>query len=162
MTASKWSQKHKTSCTRTEDAYTAAKPVSLRGSNAESSHLCNSCQQKRNKWVGVSCDCLLNFPPAPISAQSVTRIEGPGRRCTSAARRANLCTTAPASCRPPGTRTGRRRGRHSTPGDLALWTRAKTKAQIWAKGPTDQKKKKRRGLFITGIFPARDLFCVTV
>ena len=76
MTASKWSQKHKTSCTRAEDAYTAAKPVSLRGSNAESSHLCNSFQQKRNKWSNVSCECLLHFPPAPISAQSVKRIAG--------------------------------------------------------------------------------------
>ena len=57
MTASKWSQKHRASCERAEDAYTAAKPVSLRGSNAPSSHLCISFQQKRNKWSGVSCEC---------------------------------------------------------------------------------------------------------
>ena len=72
------------------------------------------------------------------------------------------CTTAPASCRRPGTRTRRRQGRHATPGDPALWTRAKTKAQIWAKGPPDKRKKKERELFITGIFPARDLFFITV
>ena len=36
---------------------------------------------------------------------------------------------------------------------------SKTKAQIWAKGPPD---KKERGLFITGIFPARNLFFITV
>ena len=36
---------------------------------------------------------------------------------------------------------------------------SKTKAQIWAKGPPD---KKRRELFITGIFPARNLFFITV
>ena len=35
---------------------------------------------------------------------------------------------------------------------------SKTKAQIWAKGPPDKKK----DLFITGIFPARNLFFITV
>ena len=62
MTASKWSQKHKTSCERAEDAYTAAKPVSLRGSNAQSSHLCNSFQQKRNKRVRCVLRVLVTFP----------------------------------------------------------------------------------------------------
>ena len=41
-----------------------------------------------------------------MSTQSVTRIAGT----------ANPCETAPASCRRPGTRTGRQRGRHPTPG----------------------------------------------
>ena len=68
----------------------------------------------------------------------------PRRRCTGAARRANPCKTAPAPCRRPGTRTGQRRGRHPTPRDPAFWTRAKTKAQIRAKGTTE-----RACLFIT-------------
>ena len=79
---------------------------------------------------------------------SVSALQGPGRRCTSAASRANPCKTAPASCRRPGTRTGQRRGRHPTPGDPALWTRAKTKAEIRAKGTTERAihrtKEKRR------------------
>ena len=75
----------------------------------------------------------------------------PSQAIHSAARRANLCTTAQASCRPPGTRTGRRRGRHPTPGDPALWTRAKTKAQIWAKGPPDKRKKKRGTFYYRNI-----------
>ena len=41
---------------------------------------------------------------------------GPAPLRTSAAHRASSCTTAPASCRRPGTRTGCRSGRHPTPG----------------------------------------------
>ena len=71
----------------------------------------------------------------------------PGRRCTSAARRANHCKTAPASCRRPGTRTRRRRGRHTTPRSPALGTRAKQKRKFGQKGrlnvrSTAQKKKR--------------------
>ena len=62
----------------------------------------------------------------------------PGRRCTSAARRANLYMTAPASCRPGHRTRTRRSGRHPTPGDPVLWTRAKTKAQIRAKWTTER------------------------
>ena len=62
MTASKWSQKHKTSCEKAEDAYTAAKPVSFRGSNAESSHLCNSFQQKSKKVERCVLRVLVTIP----------------------------------------------------------------------------------------------------
>ena len=67
-------------------------------------------------------------------------------------------TRAVAWCRPPRTRTGRRRGRHPTPGDPALWTRAKQKRKFGQKG----RLTKKRDLFITGIFPARNLFFITV
>ena len=96
---------------------------------------------------------VVTFPRLLPSAPRASRaLQSPGRRCT----------TAPASCRLPGTRTGRRRGRHPTPIDPASWTRARTKAQIWAKGPPDKRKKRKRNLFITGIFPARELFLITV
>ena len=44
-----------------------------------------------------------------------------------------------------------------TPTDTTT-ERHDTKAQIGAKGPPDKRKKKERGLLITGIFPARNLF----
>ena len=87
--------------------------------------------------LASACEISRLLPSAPRASRA---LQGPGRRCTNAARRANPCKTAPASCRLPGTPTGRRRGRHPTPGDPASWTRAKTKAQIWAKGPPDKKK----------------------
>ena len=86
MTASKWSQKHKTSCERAEDAYTAAKPVSLRGSNAESSHLCNSFQQKSKKVELCVLRVLVTIPRLLPGAPRAWRASrAPGRRCTSAA-----------------------------------------------------------------------------
>ena len=39
-----------------------------------------------------------------------------------------------------------------TPGDPPLWTRAKTKAQIWAKGPPDKRKKKRGNFLLQEYF----------
>ena len=91
----------------------------------------------RNGAVCLASACYISrlLPPAPRASRA---LPGPGRRCTSAASRANPYKTAPAPCRRPGTRTGQRRGRHPTPGDPALWTRAKTKAQILAKGTTER------------------------
>ena len=94
-------------------------------------------------------------------SRRASALQGRGRRCTSAARTASPCKSAPASCRRPGTRTGRRQGRHSTPGSPALWTRAKQKRKFGQKGRLT-KEKKEMGLFITGIFPARNLFFITV
>ena len=119
------------------------------------SHICTSENAHKMGCRGKLCDTLHKdshrATPTKACSSSAPRasraLQGPGRRCTNAARRANPCKTAPASCRLPGTRTGRRRGRHPTPGDPASWTRVKTKAQIWAKGPPD-KKKNERGNFL--------------
>ena len=82
--------------------------------------------------------CLLHFPPAPMSAQNVTRIAGSRTtvyQCCTKSQSVQECASFVSSS---GTRTGQRRGRHPTPGDPALWTRAKTEAQIWAKGTTER------------------------
>ena len=96
--------------------------------------------------------CVLNvlvtIPACSPSAPRASRaLQGPARQCTSAASRANPCKTAPASCRRPGTRTGRRQGRHPTPGSPALWTRAKQKRKLGQKGRLT-KEKKRKGTFL--------------
>ena len=105
----------------------------------------------------MSCEWLLNFPPAPISAQSVTHIAGSGTTVYQ------CCT--PASCRRPRTRTGQRRGRLPTPGDPALWTRAKTKTQIPAKGTTERAIHRTKEKTTSVIFlkcPAREFIPITV
>ena len=70
----------------------------------------------------VNTNVLVTIPAC--SHQRPERHAHCRRRCTSAARSANLYKTAQASCRPPGTRTGR--GRHPTP--PALSTRAENKS----------------------------------
>ena len=63
--------------------------------------------RKNRQAVRLACarDNSRLLPSAPRASRA---LQGPGRRCTSAARRASLYKTAPASCRRPGTRTGRR------------------------------------------------------
>ena len=69
---------------------------------------------------------------------------GPAPLRTSAARRASSCTTAPASCRRPGTRTGCRSGRNPTPGaQLAAMSdqnRAFGQKADWTCDPPHKKK----------------------
>ena len=89
---------------------------------------------------------------------------GPAALRTSAARGASSCTTATASCRRPGTRTGCRSGRHPTPGAPACRDE-RPKSCVWEKGRLNVRstaQKKMRELLITGIYPARELFCITV
>ena len=72
---------------------------------------------------------------------------------------------APASPRRPGTRTGQRRRRHPTPGDPALWTRAKTKAQIRAKGTTERaihSPHKEKTTSVISKCPAGEFITITV
>ena len=91
----------------------------------------------KNTRKMVSRDQLCGKPHHPCrlpSPRASRALQGVGQRCTSAASRANPCKTAPASCRRPGTRTGRRRGRNPTPGSPALWTRAKQKRKFGQKG----------------------------
>ena len=125
---SKWSQKHKTSCERA-DMYAAAKPVSLSEEAMLRPLTCAILFNRKgiNGTVCVGSACYISRL-LPSAFRAPRALQGPGRRCTSAATRANPCKTAPASCRRPGTRTGQRRGRHPTPGDPALWTRAKTES----------------------------------
>ena len=57
------------------------------------------------------------------------------------------------------------RGRHPTPGDPALWTRAKTKAQTGAKGTTERairRTKEKTTSVISKKFPAREFIPITV
>ena len=117
-------------------------------------HICTSENAHKMGCRGKLCDTLHKdshrATPTKACSSSAPRasraLQGPGRRCTNAARRANPCKTAPASCRRPGTRTGQRRGRHPTPGDPALWTRAKQKRKFGQKGRLT-KEKKREGTF---------------
>ena len=128
MMASKWSQKH----TRLQNPFLSEE--------ATLSRLTYVILFNRKGIHGAVClvsACYNSrlLPSAPRASRASRTL---GRRCTSAASRANPCKTAPASCRRPGTRTGQRRGRHSTPGDPALWTGAKTKAQSRAEGTTER------------------------
>ena len=67
-------------------------------------------EKGKSEAVCLECACH-NHRRHPSEPRASRALQPPGRRCTSAARRANLCKTAPASCR-PRTRTGRRSGRH--------------------------------------------------
>ena len=113
----------------TQNAHRATHSVSIPCPTSLSRHR----EHTQNGVKGPVVWQTSQFPPAPMSAQSVTRTAGSGTTA-SAARRANPCKTAPASCRRPGTRTRQRRGRHSTPGDPALWTRAKQKRKFGENG----------------------------
>ena len=64
-------------------------------------------EKGKSEAMCLECACQnqRRHPSAPRASRA---LQGPGRRCTSAARRAILYKTAPASCRRPGTRTGRR------------------------------------------------------
>ena len=74
---------------------------------------------------------------------------GPAPLRTSAARRASSCTTAPASCRRPGTRTRCRSSRHPTPRAPA-YRDERPKSCVWAKGRLNVRstaQKKNEGTF---------------
>ena len=106
-----------------------------RGKLRETLHKDSRRAAQRNKWSGVSCECLLHFPLA--------RHKRPERHAplrTSAARGASSCTTAPASCRRPGTRTGRRPSRQPTPRAPACRDK-RPKSSAWAKSRLTKKKK---------------------
>ena len=113
------------------------------------SHLTYVIPFQQNKWSGVSCEWLLHFPPAPISAQSVTRIAESGTTVydrasfVSSSRNSNRDDDEVVTPRPETQHRGHEQ---------------KQKRKFGQKGPPDKKK----DLFITGIFPARNLFLITV
>ena len=59
-------------------------------------------EKGKSEAVCLECACH-NHRRHPSEPRASRALQGPGRRCTSAARRANPCKTAPASCRPPRT-----------------------------------------------------------
>ena len=116
-------------------------------------------QAKKKRSKGTCCVAnSCHLPSAPRASRASW---GPARPCTSAARTASSCTIAPASCRRPGSRTGRRPGRRPTPGAPACRDE-RPKSSAWATGRQTPPKKKTREHLITGIFPARELFFITV
>ena len=103
---------------------------------------------------GVERHGLCNEGLLVMSAQSVTRIAGSGTtvyQCCTYSQSVQDCASLVSSSR---TRTGRRQGRHPTPGSPALWTRAKQKRNFGQKGRLT-KEKKREGTFYYRNIPAR-------
>ena len=104
-------------------------------------------EKKKGGAVCLACahDKARLLPSATTTSRASRAL---GRRCASAPRRANSCTTTPASCRRPGTRKGRGRGRHPTPGAPACGHEQKQKRKFGRKErlnvrSTAQKKKNK-------------------
>ena len=146
MTASKWSQKHKQVAKDRKTRTWLQNP--FLSEEATLSHLTYVIPFQQNKWSGVSCEWLLHFPPAPISAQSVTRIAESGTTVYD-------CASFVSS-----SRNSNRRALRSSPHARrpSIVDTSKNKSANLGKRAAWQKK----DLFLTRIFPARNLFLITV
>ena len=130
---------HKQRRTHTELPIASLFPVPLPSADTENTRKMGSRDQL--------CGKPHNHRRHPSAPRASRALQGPARQCTSAASRANPCKTAPASCRRPGTRTGRRQGRHPTPGSAALRTRAKQKRKFGQKGRLTKEQKREVTFF---------------
>ena len=138
----------------TQNAHRATHSVSIPCPTSLSRHREHTQNGSRDQLCGKPHNHR-RHPSAPRASRA---LQGRGRQCTNAASRANPCKTAPASCRRPGTRTGRRQGRHPTPGSPALWTRAKQKRKFGQKGRLTKEKKKRGDFFLQEYFRRGNCF----
>ena len=114
-----------------------------------------------NGAVCLASACYI-FPPAPIGAQSVTRIAGSGTtvyKCCKLSQSVQGCASFVSSSR-SSNRTTTRSSPHTRIPDIV--DTSKTKAQIWAKGTPDKRKKREETFFLQEYFRRGNYFCITV